>query len=322
MQSLMKNQVKNLSSERGAILIAIIISMVVLAIVGATVYTLSSTSALNQAEAQKAAKAYYLSESCVRIAASEYKAAAPANKNTTLINLQNAAGGRTFTMPDNQGSCTVKIYPYWLYATAADVTASNTKTLYLHIPGIVQDGVTKASFPNNGKGRIRIKDSNRSEWIGAKSVAYSSVQTVEAFAQGSGTRLTFTIAKAFPEASDTLLANDEFYLGYDFSGATLAGGNLNLVMPVAEAAAAVMFPPEKGMIFLEEKDSCIRPDGKYDPIIYSYELRDTTQAGTLQLTGLQYQGTCPTVPAPFTGAAKTIYIGKNIAFRSESQYGN
>lgn len=319
MQSLMKNQVKNLSSERGAILIAIIISMVILAIVGATVYTLSSTSALNQAEAQKASKAYYLSESCVRIAASEYKAATPANKNTTLINLQNAASGRTFTMPDNQGSCTVKIYPYWLYATAADVIASNTTTLYLHLPGMLPDGVTAASFPANGKGKLRIKDRNRSPaWTKTKSIAYSNVQAMVGFTQTIGTRLTFTIAQAFPEAPDTLLANDEFYLGYDFSGATLAGGNLNLVMPVAEAAAAVMFPPEKGMIFLEEKDSC-----NDDPIMYSYELRDnTTQAGTLILTGMQYQGICPTVPAPFTGAAKTIYIGKNIAFQSESQYGN
>ncbi len=315
MQPFRKDQVKNISSERGAILIAIIISMVVLAIVGATVYTLSSTSALNQAEAQKAAKAYYLSESCVRIAASEYKAAANTEKISTLINLQN----RTFDMPDNQGSCKIIVYPYWFYASTGQscVSGQTDCKLTLYFPGerppVDENGTKKIkmNLTSGMTGKLKKKGKSPDVYV------FTSASLDDSFTANTGTKAIFTLKSAV-----TVTAGDEFYLGYDFSGATLAGGNLNLVMPVAEAAAAVMFPPEKGMIFLEEKDSCIRPDGKYDPIIYSYELRDVSQTGTLRLTGLQYQGTCPTVPAPFTGAAKTIYIGKNIAFQSKSQYGN
>jgi len=61
------------TSESGITLIFIIIGMVIVATLGVGLYALNMTSAINQAEAQKAAKAYYISESCVRIAASEYK---------------------------------------------------------------------------------------------------------------------------------------------------------------------------------------------------------------------------------------------------------
>lgn len=318
MQSFRKKQLKNISSERGAILIAIIISMVVLAIVGATVYTLSSTSALNQAEAQKAAKAYYLSESCVRIAASEYKAAANTEKISTLINLQN----RTFDMPDNQGSCKIIVYPYWFYASTGQscVSGQTDCKLTLYFPGetppVDENGTKKIkmNLTSGMTGKLKKKGTSPDVYV------FTSASLDDSFTANTGTKAIFTLESPLKSAV-TVTAGDEFYLGYDFSGATLAGGNLNLVMPVAEAAAAEIFPPEKGMIFLEEKDSCIRPDGKYDPIIYSYELRDVSQTGTLRLTGLQYQGTCSPEPA-FTPGAKTIYIGKNIAFRSESQYGN
>ena len=126
----------------------IIVAMVVIAVIGAGLYTLTTTSALNQAEAQKAAKAYYISESCIRIAASEYKAAATStDKNSKLVSLHDndiTDTTHTFTMPNNQGSCSLQIYPYWFYAPTTTTYPINTTSITLYLPGDVppaeQDG--------------------------------------------------------------------------------------------------------------------------------------------------------------------------------------
>ena len=113
------------TNQSGATLVAIIVTMLVLAVIGLGIYSLTYTASLNQVIAQRAAKAFYIAESCVRVAASEYKAAA--NKNATLVSLHN----QTFPMPDNQGSCTVLIYPYWFYARNAYSQGASSLILYL-----------------------------------------------------------------------------------------------------------------------------------------------------------------------------------------------
>ena len=72
-----KNKNVNLiKSQNGATLVVIIITMVALAVIGIAIYSLTYTASLNQVVAQRAAKAFYIAESCVRVAASEYKASA------------------------------------------------------------------------------------------------------------------------------------------------------------------------------------------------------------------------------------------------------
>jgi hypothetical protein len=62
-------------NETGSTLLVIIIAMLVIAVLSAAIYSLTYTAALNQVAAQRAARAFYLAESGIRIAQSEYRAA-------------------------------------------------------------------------------------------------------------------------------------------------------------------------------------------------------------------------------------------------------
>ncbi|MGP8154895.1 MAG: hypothetical protein ACLQBQ_12305 [Smithella sp.] len=87
-----------LISQTGVTLLIIIIAIVVMAILGAGLFALFSTSLFNQVEAQKTAKAYYLAESGIRVVAGEYYSST--NQNATLISLQN----KTFNFPHTGGN--------------------------------------------------------------------------------------------------------------------------------------------------------------------------------------------------------------------------
>ena len=117
----------DVSSQSGVSLLIIIISILVMGVLAAAMYAIISTSYFNQASSQGAMKALYLAEAGPRIVASEYKAAAAANRNTTLANLN----GRTFNT-EGSSQFTINICPYWLYAPAA--LASST-SITLNLPG-------------------------------------------------------------------------------------------------------------------------------------------------------------------------------------------
>ncbi len=303
--NLFKRHFPRIFSESGATLIMIIVAMVVIAVIGAGLYTLSMTSALNQAEAQKAAKAYYISESCIRIAASEYKAAA--NKNSKLVELN----GKSFTMPNNQGSCTVEIYPYWFYATTAYAVGATSIKIY--IPGAVPrissdetstDYTTAVTFPPNGY--LRIKDTV---------LQYDScTNCAPDYTVGpNGTEITFNdLSPALPKAT---IAGDEFYFGYAYTlPATpvtiIAGGSLILNIDSDDLTGKI-FPPEKGSIFFDQGGI----------IQLSYDKRNIDEtAHTVTLTNIR---ALRTTTLPITISSNpTIYMGKSLGFRSVANYGN
>jgi len=301
-----------ISSEIGATLIMIIVAMVVIAVLGAGLYTLTTTSALNQAEAQKAAKAYYISESCIRIAASEYKAAA--NKNSKLVELN----GKSFTMPPNQGSCTVAIYPYWLYSSV--VIPLNTNPITLYMPGAVprissdetsDDYTTAVTFPPSGY--LRVKDQGRSPaWTGTPVLQYTScTNCAPPYTVGAnGTAVTFTLSTALTNAT---IIGDEFYLGYAYTLPAIpitltAGSSLTLNTDIDDLTAKI-FPPEKGSIFFEQ--------GGIIQLRYDKRNIDET-AHTVTLTNIQ--GT--TLPVTISSNPTIIYMGKSLGIRSAATYGN
>ena len=299
---------KDTHSQKGATLVVIIIAMVLIALLGAGLYALTSTSALSQAEAQKSVKAYYISESCLRIAASEYKVAA--NKNTRLAGLHD----QMLTMPNNQGSCKIYIYPYWFYAPTSISYAGANPTITLYFPGRTpranQDGDTDITLPAN----VTFKGFLKKKGTGGEVYSFTNTTIDSAYTANTGTRVSLTLYR--PETTLNVLANSEFYFGYDFPNAVVVGGNLELSV-VSQPELTKVFPPEKGMIFLDE--SC---DGN-NPIVYSYKSRDESVAGKVTLTELEYLGNCPSVPAPFlSGGVKRVYIGRNIGFQSTSKYGD
>jgi hypothetical protein len=311
--------------ETGATLLIIIIAMIVVAVLGIAIYALFSTATLNQVVAQRAAKAFYLSESGIRIAAGEYRAAAAANNvNPTLCTLNN----KTFTMPDNVSTIQIKVYPYWFYATAADATNSNSSstTLYLHLPGAVpciDDSDTPVTFPSMGL--LRIKDSGRTTpWVGSIAsttfVNYTNVN-VGTLDATLGTPVTFTLSADFP-APNQIIAGDELYIGNNSYTAALTapnqGGNLVLNLDSADNNdnTAKIFPPQRGTIFVVTSSALSQ---------YSYDTRiitATSSPHTVTLTNMQPIAGAPAPQWPLTVSFGTqIYIGKSLGFRSTSTYG-
>jgi len=297
-----KNKNVNLiKSQSGATLVVIIITMVALAVIGIAIYSLYYTAGLNQVVAQRAAEAFYIAESCVRVAASEYKASA--NKNSTLINLHN----QTFPMPNNQGSCTVLIYPYWLYAR--DTYAAGTSLINLYFPGDVpkvdEDGSTGISLFAGGN--LKIKGAS-----GA--VAVFSNALIGTFSSPAGTPITFTLSDPF---DDDIAANDEFYIGYNYTSASPvnSGENLILNIPVGDGNddTAKIFPPSKGSIFVDAGGVISQ---------YSYDERIINPGTSVTLTNIQAIAGAPAPVWPVTLNDTPTYIGKSLGLRSTSVFGD
>jgi Tfp pilus assembly protein PilV len=293
--------------QKGSTLVFVIIGMVVVAVLAAGLFSMTSTSAFNQAEAQKDTKAYYISESCLRIAASEYKVAA--NKNTRLAGLHNQA----LTMPNNQGSCTMQIYPYWFYATTAHAANSASITLYLPgaVPPIDEHGSVPITLPANAN--LKMKGSS-----GAVAV-FSSATTGSFNAANGGTAVTFNLSTPFANA---LVAGDEFYLGYNYTSTQAtppnSGGNLILNVAVTDIndLTAKMFPPKKGSIFIENSSNISQ---------YSYDERiinTVASPHTVTLTNIQPIPGAPMPVFPVAVNNTPVYMAKSMGLRATSNYGD
>ncbi|MDF1593777.1 MAG: choice-of-anchor J domain-containing protein [Desulfobacterales bacterium] len=121
-------------NDKGSILVTLIITMVVLAALGAAMVSLTSTSMFGQVGANSSARAYFLAESGYRYAESRYLSAS--DRDTELENLHNAAA---FTLLNNAGQFDLKIYPY--YFKIIERPAIGTKTLKTKVPGGFPPGV-------------------------------------------------------------------------------------------------------------------------------------------------------------------------------------
>lgn len=300
----------------------IIIAILFIAVLGAAIYTMTYVATLNQVLAQRAARAFYLSESGIRIAAGEYKAAT--NKNATLI----ALNDKIFPIPDSASSNNVKIkiYPYWFYANTSYEAGVTTLTLNLpgELPPIDDAGDAHVTFPASGL--LKIKDQGRSPaWVGSTATTtfarYGAVSSSDPFNAASGKPVTFTLSASFPAAPNQIIAGDEFYIGgdsYVSTQDTNQGGNLimNLTLTDTNDDTAKIFPPQKGTIFVVTASKIS---------LYSYTSRiiaTTSSPHTVTLTNIQPIAGAPTPKWPLTVSSGTqVYVGKSVGFRSTSTYG-
>ena len=317
-----------LFDSRGAILILLIIAIMIMAIIGAVLYSITATSTLNQAEAQKAVNAFYAAEAGTRLVASEYKAAAAAVKNDTLVSLN----GRTFNLPNNRGQFTVGVYPYWFYLpSTSSGYAANASSMTVRLPGTIpplnEDGSTATiSIPSSG--RIKV--------AGKGQVARFSSGTV------SGSNVTFNLSRPFPFA---LNPGDEFYLCFLPSTSQTVykkgtgGQNTNLILKNV-AADAQNFPPENGAIAIALPNVGIF-DFRYDKRIPAI-VNPSSPPATVTLTNIDDLD--PASPAAFPlnivncapsddGASchddysvplprtTLIYLGRSLAIQSVGTFG-
>ena len=226
-----RRAVAGLSSQSGVSLLIIIISILVLGVLGAAMYAITSTSYFNQASSQGAMKAMYIAESGVRIAGSEFKAAASGSKNTTLATLD----GKAFSLPGGGGQFTVKLYPYWFVVNTA-YTPGGTITLKLpgSMPLLNKDATNAISLPATGS----LKVMNRGN------VAVYSSFTLPSYTLGSGTTVTFTLSTPF---SQGITAGEEAFLVVAASSTnpSTISKNGDLILDNSTGAAQI-FPPENG----------------------------------------------------------------------------
>ena len=301
-------------SQSGVSLLIILISILVLAVLAAGMYALTSTSIFNQVSSQKTMRAFYLAEAGPRIVVSEYRGQAPGvNRINTLLRLN----GSTF----NAGGGTIKldIYPYWFYAV--NPIAIGTRAVTLNLAGNVPravDGVNHITFPARGILKL----------VGETSVAqYTAVAiVVESDTPGTPSSVQFTVPAGIPY---TLAANDELVIGFvqNENGNPIFtnGQNVNLTGDLVintTGNIAAFLPSEDGYF------SLALPDHIYQ---FRYDRRQTA-AGITTLTNIQcaVAGQCPN---PFTVIYKAsnltdpafsthIYLGKVLVIRSTGTFVN
>ena len=319
----------DVSSQSGVSLLIIIISILVMGVLAAAMYAIISTSYFNQASSQGAMKALYLAEAGPRIVASEYKAAAAANRNTTLANLN----GQTFNT-EGSSQFTINIYPYWLYASAA-LTSSTSITLNLPggLPLQYKEGTALITFPTRGT----LKVSGKTEVRIFTSTSAAATTT-------AGTPITLSLSSAFPSTYYPIPINSELFIGFVQNDAGTAsifspaqqtvsqGGNLilNTIGNIAK-----FFPPENGTFSLALGSGIFN---------YQYDNRDINVLNAGKTTLINVQSACPAStacpPYPtmsnftviYDGTSQTtlldptkttqIYIGKSLGIRSTGKYGN
>lgn len=325
-------QIKYITGEKrqaGGTLIAIIVAMVIIAVLVAAVYTLNTTALFNQVTAQQAAKAFYLSESGIRVASSEFRTAvlsdaANSLSTGTVTVHQNlpALHEKTFNMPDNGGSFTIYVYPYWLYA-GANISAG-TSSITLYLPGALprQDETdTAITFPTSGLLRVKdVRSTTSTSWDNTTYVSFTAA-TSGTFNPSYGTPVAFTLSSGF---EDNIVVGDEFYIGYTVetdSTLSLSGTRTDLILTMPTSSGtdstnmAKYFPPHGGTLFVP---------GNVTAKAFKYDLRIITTAGTtitVMLTNIRkLNGTTPAEgEIPKTG--NQVYIGKSVDFRSTSTYG-
>ena len=299
-------------------MIVIIVVMVIVAVLVGAVYTLNTTALFTQTVAQRASKALYLSESGIRVAQSEYRAAVEADTagNTFTVHSKlPSLHNKNFPLPDNAGAFTAYVYPYWFYART-DIPAG-TATVTLYLPGDLprkDDTDTAVTIPSSGF--LRIKDSGRpsgaAAWTGSSTVPYDNFNNntdIAAFHAGNGgTALTFKLSTPF---ADPLVADDEFYIGYATTTDATVSAN-NLIFYVTDANTAYMYPPAQGTVFVDKGSL---PHLKYDLRI----IDGSVSPVKVTLTNIQDLSGNPASPTIMRD--DIIFIGKSIGFRSTSTFG-
>ncbi len=299
-------------------MIVIIVVMVIVAVLVGAVYTLNTTALFTQTVAQRASKALYLSESGIRVAQSEYRAAVEADTagNTFTVHSKlPSLHNKNFPLPDNAGAFTAYVYPYWFYART-DIPAG-TATVTLYLPGDLprkDDTDTAVTIPSSGF--LRIKDSGRpsgaAAWTGSSTVPYDNFNNntdIAAFHAGNGgTALTFKLSTPF---TDPLVADDEFYIGYATTTDATVSAN-NLIFYVTDANTAYMYPPAQGTVFVDKGSL---PHLKYDLRI----IDGSVSPVKVTLTNIRDLAGNPASPTIMRD--DIIFIGKSIGFRSTSTFG-
>ena len=163
-----------ISSQKGAVLVAVVVTMVIFASLGAVMLNLFTASTHSQFVGNRSVRAYYLAEAGYRFAASQYlNASSETARETALSGLHN----QTFTLANNEGQFRFQIYPYWY-----KVVSTGGNQLQASVIG--QYPLTAESYEDGSW--VQIKDATTGN------VSYAQLASANPGASGDSARVDFT----------------------------------------------------------------------------------------------------------------------------------
>jgi len=179
------NPKHTLSSQKGAVLIAVVVTMVIFATLGAVMLNLFTASTHSQFVGNRSVRAYYLAEAGYRYAASQYlNATTETAREAALAGLHN----RTFTLANNDGQFRFQVYPYWY-----KVVSTGGNQLIASVVG--QYPLSADSYENGSW--VQIRDANTGN------VTYAQLASANPGAGGDSGRVDFTKYQNQPWGSIT-----------------------------------------------------------------------------------------------------------------------
>lgn len=289
-----------LCGQAGLALAGLIVAFLLMAALAAVVVSLSSTTEMTVVSGNQGLNAYYLAEAGYRYASGRYLMTQNENDDSSADDdkaafLENELDGKTFTLPENKGSFTVSVYPYWLISPAKQINASRVTFKF---PGQVPPGF---AFPPDGTLR-------RGNDPGAGLMPYQGVPAQ------NGNRFEFVLKKPVP----LIEYGDPAYLVlYPTKKQRIEDqGDLRL-----SATGASSVPPKNGMIqvgndpthyryrqaVFDETKGVLSLKGIYDPLAQgpfsAFKVKKNTEVvfkKFIRLTSVGRVGTGP------LGASRTV----------------
>ena len=132
---------RNSGQPAGAVLIALIIAITLIATLGVAMYTLSSSDSYSTLSANLSMRAFYAAESGYRYAASEYgKAADMDAKISRMETLHDPNADAPWTLPNGLGTFSLENHPYFFITTTW--TNAGGTDLEVRTPGEFPPGFT------------------------------------------------------------------------------------------------------------------------------------------------------------------------------------
>ncbi len=209
-----KNFIGLLNSDDGAALVIIILSIIVVGTLTGAIVTLTSTSQIEAVHFNMGMNAYHVAESGYRFIAAEYRNTENENGDANADDektdfLYNHADSKTFNLPNNMGTFSVAVNPYW-FISSSDQTSNVIK---VEFPGQVPE-----DFALPTQGTIKIGDETGHYFN------YTNASLIES---GKGNSYQITLS-----SSITLDKNESIYLTLNANPAQSSvsqDGNLQLL---------------------------------------------------------------------------------------------
>ncbi len=289
-----------LSGQRGAVLIAVVVTMVIFATLGAVMLNLFTTSTHSQFVGNRSVRAYYLAEAGYRYAASRYLNATGPNvetaRETALAGLHN----KTFSLANNDGQFRFQVYPYWYKVVSTGGALMQTAV-------VGQYPLAAASYENGSW--VQIRDAN------SGNVTYARLASASPGAGGDNARVDFTRYQNQPWDSypaDSIISPVALTRSSGGAGNQTVGQNGELLLEAGSGYGA--FPRWNGVVSVKDTTNTERT------IAYR-ELSMDDVTGTYKLRGITDPNSSTMANYTFAPDSKVI-LGKFVRLNSKGIIGS